>query len=168
MPSASYDDGLLDFEIIDTTGGLLGWANLFNDVVHQTITKKPQQSPLSTNSTIEQMQGVSAEIKLEKSALAEVDGDMLGRTRHILITVDRQSLTVRAPESDPAKASAAAPASTSAPGTASVSTAAPVAVPASAPRSESGSAPKSPSVRASVPATAPAAAPGNSNLNQSR
>ena len=172
MPSASYDDGLLDFEIIDTTGGLLGWANLFNDVVHQTITKKPQQSPLSTNSTIEQMQGVSAEIKLEESALAEVDGDMLGRTRHILITVDRQSLTVRAPESDPAKASAAAPASAAATasGTASVSTAAPVTVtvPASAPQSESGSAPKSPSVRASAPATAPATTPGSSNLNQSR
>ena len=75
-------------------------------MVHQTITKKPQQSPLSTNSTIEQMQGVSAEIKLEKPALAEVDGDMLGRTRHILITVDKQSLTVRAPENDPAKADA--------------------------------------------------------------
>lgn len=27
MPAASYDDGLLDFEIIDTTGGILGWAN---------------------------------------------------------------------------------------------------------------------------------------------
>ena len=122
--------------------------------------------------------GVSAEIKLEESALAEVDGDMLGRTRHILITVDRQSLTVRAPESDPAKASAAAPASAAATasGTASVSTAAPVTVPASAPtsvpvsvpRSELGSAPKSPSVRASAPATAPATTPGNSNLNQSR
>jgi len=27
MPAASYDDGLLDFEIIDTTGGILGWAH---------------------------------------------------------------------------------------------------------------------------------------------
>ena len=65
MPAASYDDGLLDFEIIDTTGGILGWANLFGDVVHQTIIGKPEQNPLSTNSTIEQVQGVSAEITLE-------------------------------------------------------------------------------------------------------
>ena len=55
MPAASYDDGLLDFEIIDTTGGILGWANLFGDVVHQTIIGKPEQNPLSTNSTIEQV-----------------------------------------------------------------------------------------------------------------
>ena len=48
MPAASYDDGLLDFEIIDTTGGILGWANLFGDVVHQTIIGKPEQNPLST------------------------------------------------------------------------------------------------------------------------
>lgn len=57
MPAASYDDGLLDFEIIDTTGGILGWANLFGDVVHQTIIGKPEQNPLSTNSTIEQVPG---------------------------------------------------------------------------------------------------------------
>ena len=72
MPAASYDDGLLDFEIIDTTGGILGWANLFGDVVHQTIIGKPEQNPLSTNSTIEQVQGVSAEITLEKPAKAQV------------------------------------------------------------------------------------------------
>lgn len=66
MPDAVYDDGILDYEIIDTSGGLIGWANLFGDVLHQTITGKAQQSPLSTNSTVDQIQGVSAEIKLEK------------------------------------------------------------------------------------------------------
>ena len=76
MPAASYDDGLLDFEIIDTTGGILGWANLFGDVVHQTIIGKPEQNPLSTNSTIEQVQGVSAEITLEKA------GQSAGGRRH--------------------------------------------------------------------------------------
>ena len=66
MPEASYDDGILDYEIIDTSGGLIGWANLFGDVLHQTITGKAQQSPLSTNSTVDQVQGVSAEITLER------------------------------------------------------------------------------------------------------
>lgn len=98
MPAASYDDGLLDFEIIDTTGGILGWANLFGDVVHQTITGKPEQNPLSTNSTVEQVQGISAEIMLEKPAKAQVDGDMLPQTRHIRFSVDRQALIVRVPE----------------------------------------------------------------------
>lgn len=99
MPAASYDDGILDFEIIDTTGGILGWANLFGDVVHQTITGKPEQNPLSTNSTMEQVQGVSAEITLEKPAKAQVDGDMLPETRHIRFSVDHRALIVRVPAS---------------------------------------------------------------------
>ena len=98
MPAASYDDGLLDFEIIDTTGGILGWANLFGDVVHQTIIGKPEQNPLSTNSTIEQVQGVSAEITLEKPAKAQVDGDMLPETKHIRFSVDHRALIVRVPD----------------------------------------------------------------------
>ena len=69
MPNASYDDGILDFEIIDTSGGIFGWANLFGDVVHQTITGKPGSNPLSTNSTMDQIQGVSAEITLENANL---------------------------------------------------------------------------------------------------
>lgn len=99
MPEASFDDGLLDFEVIDTSGGLIGCASLFGDVVHQTITGKAQQSPLSTNSTIEQVQGVSARIVLEKPALAQVDGDMLGETRCIGFSVERRALCVRVPES---------------------------------------------------------------------
>ena len=101
MPDASYDDGILDFQIIDTSGGLLGWANLFGDVVHQTITGKAGSSPLSTNSTIDTIQGVSAEIVLEKPVLAEVDGDMLPATRHIRFDVERQALCVRVPEVEP-------------------------------------------------------------------
>lgn len=101
MPDASYDDGILDFEVIDTSGGLLGWANLFGDVVHQTITGKAGSSPLSTNSTIDQIQGVSAEIMLEKPVLAQVDGDMLPATKHLRFDVERKSLCVRVPEVDP-------------------------------------------------------------------
>lgn len=111
MPAASYDDGLLDFEIIDTTGGILGWANLFGDVVHQTIIGKPEQNPLSTNSTIEQVQGVSAEITLEKPAKAQVDGDMLPETRHIRFSVDHRALIVRVPDASAPEKTAQAAAS---------------------------------------------------------
>lgn len=111
MPAASYDDGLLDFEIIDTTGGILGWANLFGDVVHQTIIGKPEQNPLSTNSTIEQVQGVSAEITLEKPAKAQVDGDMLPETKHIRFSVDHRALIVRIPDASALEKTAQAAAS---------------------------------------------------------
>lgn len=100
MPDATWDDGVLDFEIIDTSAGLIGWANLFGDVMHQTITRKVSQSPLSTNSTIVQLQGIRAEIRLEKSALAQVDGDILGETQHIALDVEHQALNVRVPQVD--------------------------------------------------------------------
>ena len=101
MPQASWDDGVLDFEIIDTTGGIIGWANLFGDVLHQTVTGKAGQNPLSTNSTVDQIQGVSAEVTLNKPALAEVDGDLLGETRHLRFDVEKQALCVRVPEGVP-------------------------------------------------------------------
>ena len=93
MPAASYDDGLLDFEIIDTTIG------------------KPEQNPLSTNSTIEQVQGVSAEITLEKPAKAQVDGDMLPETKHIRFSVDHRALIVRVPDASALEKTAQAAAS---------------------------------------------------------
>ncbi|KFF30609.1 diacylglycerol kinase catalytic domain protein [Bifidobacterium bombi DSM 19703] len=97
MPNAVYDDGVLDFEIIDTRGGLLGWVNLFGDVMHQTITGKAEQAPWTTNSTIDQLQGISAEVRLETPALAQVDGDTLQETKHIMFTVEPRSLCVRVP-----------------------------------------------------------------------
>lgn len=100
MPDAKFSDGLLDFEVIDTTGGLIGWANLFGDVVHQTITGKAQQSPLSHNSTIDQLQGMSAEIELPKPVPAQVDGDLLPPTKHLKFTVEHQALLVRVPTVD--------------------------------------------------------------------
>lgn len=97
MPEADYGDGLLDFALMDTTGGLMGWASLFGDVVHQTVTRKAGQSPISTNSTIDQAQGVRAELTLSKPILAEVDGDILGETKHVELTVDQRALLVRVP-----------------------------------------------------------------------
>ncbi len=99
MPNASYDDGVLDFEIIDTTGGIIGWANVFGDVLHQTFTGKAQQSPLSTNSKIDQYQGLWAQVQLEKAAPVQVDGDILGYTKLLRFTVEKQALCVRVPES---------------------------------------------------------------------
>ncbi|RSX54936.1 DeoR family transcriptional regulator [Bifidobacterium dolichotidis] len=98
MPDASFNDGLLDFEVIDTSGGLIGWANLFGDVVHQTIVKRAEQHPLSTNSRIDQVQGIEAELRLEKKVPVQVDGDMLPAADHVLFSVDHDSLIVRVPE----------------------------------------------------------------------
>lgn len=98
MPAARYDDGILDFELIDTRHGLLGWMNLSNDVLYQTAIHRPSKRPWSHGSTLAQAQGTRAVIDLKHRALAEVDGDLLGRTRHVEVTVDRQALDVRVPD----------------------------------------------------------------------
>lgn len=97
MPDALFDDGLLDIETIDTRSGLIGWASLLWDVVHKTVTRSSKQSPFATHATVRQYQGVSAEVILEKQVLAEVDGDILGKSDHFLFSIDRKALLVRAP-----------------------------------------------------------------------
>lgn len=111
MPAASYDDGLLDFEIIDTTRRHPRLGQPVRRRGAQTIIGKPEQNPLSTNSTIEQVQGVSAEITLEKPAKAQVDGDMLPETKHIRFSVDHRSLIVRVPDASALEKTAQAAAS---------------------------------------------------------
>ncbi|WP_018143317.1 diacylglycerol/lipid kinase family protein [Alloscardovia criceti] len=98
MPDAEFDDGLLDIETIDTRGGLIGWFSLFWDVVHKTVTRRSEQSPFATHATIRQYQGVSAEVILGKPVLAEVDGDILGKTNHFMFSIDRRALLVRVPQ----------------------------------------------------------------------
>lgn len=98
MPDALFDDGLLDIETIDTRGGLLGWASLFGDVVHKTLTRSSRQSPFATHATVRQYQGTSAEVILEKPVLAEVDGDILSKSDHFMFSIDRKALLVRAPK----------------------------------------------------------------------
>ncbi|MDR1669923.1 MAG: diacylglycerol kinase [Oscillospiraceae bacterium] len=109
MPTAVYDDGLLDFAMLDTNGGIIGWADLFRNVVQQTITRKParqgnllsddtsSQTSVPVASQVEQLQGTKAVINLRRPTLAQVDGDVLGRTQHAEITVDQQALIVRVP-----------------------------------------------------------------------
>lgn len=98
MPEALFDDGLLDFEMIDTSGGMIGWMNLFGDVVHQTVVKKAKQSPFSVSSTVEQFQGIEATVTLNTPQTVEVDGDILGQTRCVRFGLDHRGLIVRVPE----------------------------------------------------------------------
>jgi diacylglycerol kinase family enzyme len=46
------------------------------------------------------MQGPKAELRLEKPSPAQVDGDVLGETRHIEITIEPRALCVRVPQKD--------------------------------------------------------------------
>jgi diacylglycerol kinase family enzyme len=133
MPTAVYDDGILDFAMLDTNGGLIGWADLFKNVVQQTITRKPAQKgnllaesnsesnsdseeatgagskdtshSLGSGTTwstaasqVEQLQGTKAVLHLRRPTLAQVDGDVLGKTQHVEITVEQQALLVRVPD----------------------------------------------------------------------
>ena len=97
MPEADYSDGLLDFELLDTDGGIIGWANLAQDLFYQTIWGRSGKRLGSVGSTVDHMQGTHAEIWLNHSAYAEVDGDLLSQTKHVSIEVHHRSLIVRVP-----------------------------------------------------------------------
>lgn len=98
MPGAQYDDGILDFQTLDTHTGLLGWVSLGIDVIHQTISRKPGGTPLAVQSTVKQYQGSRAEVILQKAVLAEVDGDILEKSKHLEFTIEHNALIVRAPD----------------------------------------------------------------------
>lgn len=97
MPEADISDGLLDFELMDTTSGLFGWSDLASDVIYQTVRGHAGGDPTAPNSTIKALQGVRAELRLDRPAIAEVDGDILGESAHIEVTVKKHAVNVRMP-----------------------------------------------------------------------
>lgn len=99
LPQADYSDGMLDFALLNTKAGLLGWTSLANDIFYQTISHKPGGSPLNFNSDVKATQGVSAELFLDEPALAQVDGDILGHTKHVIISITQRALLIRVPVS---------------------------------------------------------------------
>ena len=60
------------------------------------------------HSKLEQMQGYSAEVRLDRPVLAQVDGDMLPSTQHLRFSVEPEALIVRVPLPDPEQLSATA------------------------------------------------------------
>lgn len=98
IPNADISDGFLDFELLDTNHGIVGWVYLAGDVVHQTIANKAQHGSFSSQEArIIHSQGTEATMELEKPIPVQADGDLLGSSSSIRTFVDPGALIIRAP-----------------------------------------------------------------------
>lgn len=96
LPTASYTDGVLDFKLLDTKRGILGWAELINGLFYESKSEPVRRQPKGAF-TIKEIKGVEASLHLKGKAPVELDGDAVGKSSKVLIEVDRQSLILRVP-----------------------------------------------------------------------
>jgi len=95
LPSAVIDDGILDLAAVDTRGGVVGWAQLFGEVVmqgmgiHNDLPKKIGR--------IDHTTGTHITVRSERPQQVQIDGEVLGEARGMEAWVDPAALTVRAP-----------------------------------------------------------------------
>ena len=94
LPQASIDDGVLDVAVIDTRIGMVGWTQLFGEVLWQGAGKRPKYAPRI--GTIDCATATRVTIRTEAGQLAQVDGDPMGQVVELECRVDPGALLVRA------------------------------------------------------------------------
>jgi diacylglycerol kinase (ATP) len=85
FPDASFIDGLLDVLVLSPRGRF-GWVG----VIAGIFRHKGAQSR-----SVDYFSGRSAEITLDRDQDFQLDGDHLGKARHLRVTVDHQALAIR-------------------------------------------------------------------------
>jgi len=95
LPSAVIDDGILDLAAIDTRGGIVGWAQLFGEVVMQGMgitNDLPAKIGRIDHTTARRVT-----VRTERPQQVQIDGEVLGEAIGMEAWVDPGALTVRAP-----------------------------------------------------------------------
>ncbi|MBD8078658.1 diacylglycerol/lipid kinase family protein [Cellulosimicrobium arenosum] len=93
LPDAVIDDGVLDVAAIDTRGGVVGWAQLFGEVVMQGLGLR-NDMPAKIG-RIDHTRARRVRVRVEGGEQAQVDGDMLGSAVELEARVDAGALVVR-------------------------------------------------------------------------
>jgi len=93
LPDAVIDDGILDVAAVDTRGGVVGWAQLFGEVVMQGIGVR-NDLPAKIG-RIDHARARRVRVRVEGGEQAQVDGDVLGLAVEIESRVDPGALVVR-------------------------------------------------------------------------
>ncbi|MFP7707966.1 diacylglycerol/lipid kinase family protein [Trueperella sp. LYQ141] len=90
------DDGWLELAVLDTRHGLIGWADVARQVGFNGIGLQPVQLPGFENSgEIDVHRVARAQIEAMTAQRVQVDGDVLGYSRHIRAYIDPAALLVR-------------------------------------------------------------------------
>lgn len=85
FPDAKVDDGILDVVIL-APAGKLGWLSVLAGVFGRKRSR---------NASVEYFTGKSADITLDQEQEFQLDGDHLGKAKHLKVTVEQGALTVR-------------------------------------------------------------------------
>jgi diacylglycerol kinase family enzyme len=85
FPDAKVDDGILDVVILAPVGRL-GWLGVLAGVFGRTNPK---------NTSVEYFAGKSAEIEFAHEQDFQLDGDPLGKAKHLKVTVEHEALSIR-------------------------------------------------------------------------
>jgi diacylglycerol kinase (ATP) len=95
LPDALVDDGWLDVAALDTRGGILGWGQLFGEVVLQGFGVR---STLPARvGRMDHVRGRVVTARMDHPIQVQVDGDGLGEASAIRARVDPGVLVVRVP-----------------------------------------------------------------------
>jgi len=98
IPDASATDGLLDVATLDARGGLVGWTELFGQVVAQNAgIRDPWWARVLKASRVDHVACTSVDVTFHTPQKVQVDGEVLGRAGSITARVDAGALTVRVP-----------------------------------------------------------------------
>ncbi len=93
LPDARIDDGILDIAAVDTKVGVVGWAQLFGEVVLQGLGMR-NDLPAKIG-RIDHTRGRRVRVRIDGGEHAQVDGDVLGVATEIESWVEPGALLVR-------------------------------------------------------------------------
>ena len=98
-PNARPDDGWLDIAVMDTKGGIIGWADLARRVGMQGLGagQNAADGILPEIGSLEIRRSRSIEVCTEELEQVEADGDLLGFARNVMASVEHGALAVRVP-----------------------------------------------------------------------
>lgn len=86
LPDARPDDGMLDAVVL-TAGGLTGWLAVTADI----LLRRP------THGRVYRIQFTNLQVTLDQDQPWELDGEVMGPTRHLTVTSQPASLLLRMP-----------------------------------------------------------------------
>jgi diacylglycerol kinase family enzyme len=96
IPDASAVDGVIDVAMLDARGGLVGWTELFGQVVAQNAgIRDPWWTRILKASRVDHIQARSVDVEFHSPQKVQVDGEALGRASSITARVDPGALRVR-------------------------------------------------------------------------
>lgn len=98
VPDASAEDGILDIATLDARAGIVGWTELFGNVVAQGAgLRQPEILKAFGASRIDHAAGKSVIIEMQQAQRVQVDGELVGRATRITARVDPGALVLRVP-----------------------------------------------------------------------